>query len=271
MHTSLIKEFGFSLPEILVAVGLMGGVSLVMMKVMQGQSEQEYMIKAKAEITNTISLIQTTLSKPENCAKLIGGKTKNTALDNLILDVHDNNGVLIHQQNLLEKTRYKYFRVESIDFLGHPTDLSLAGLAINFRIQKPGAKVGVNSPGSPDDPSVIKRIPIIVTLAADNTTVKGCGAVLQDVNVEAIKKMCLSLGNLATWTSATSTCSVNPLFKCDYGFVPVQLNTTGDLVCQRLEDRVDKSEIFDFSGVDCTSAASFRIETVNGRLKVVCP
>jgi prepilin-type N-terminal cleavage/methylation domain-containing protein len=67
------NQKGFSLLELAIGVSLLGGISLITMKMIEIQQGNQAFIKANSEIAKTVSLIQAVLNKPENCTPMLRG------------------------------------------------------------------------------------------------------------------------------------------------------------------------------------------------------
>ena len=65
--TQILHEKGFSLLEVLVAVAIMGGLSLVMLQMNQNQLKQQKTVELKGEITDIMNIIRQTLDTSKAC------------------------------------------------------------------------------------------------------------------------------------------------------------------------------------------------------------
>lgn len=74
-----LSQKGFSLPEITVALGLLGGISLMTIKLVENQMNNEAHLKAKTEIAKTTALLKTILNDPENCRNMLKDQILPTA------------------------------------------------------------------------------------------------------------------------------------------------------------------------------------------------
>ncbi len=66
-----LNQKGFTLPEIMVSLGLLGGISIVTVRLIENQANNEAHLKAKAEIAKTTSLLKTILNDPESCRNML--------------------------------------------------------------------------------------------------------------------------------------------------------------------------------------------------------
>lgn len=66
-----LNQKGFSLPEIMIALGLLGGISVVTIRLIENQANNEAHLKAKAEIQKATALLKTVLNDPENCRNML--------------------------------------------------------------------------------------------------------------------------------------------------------------------------------------------------------
>lgn len=66
-----LNQKGFTLPEIMISLGLLGGISIVTVRLIENQASNEAHLKAKAEIMKTTSLLKTILNDPEHCRNML--------------------------------------------------------------------------------------------------------------------------------------------------------------------------------------------------------
>lgn len=264
----LIKnQKGLSLVEITVALGLMGLMTLVTMKLTQTSKGNEALIKANGEISKTMSLIQSALNNPDNCRSMIGGYQLNgPALPYLQLKLVDRSTVphTITTVNVLtDNTKYTDFSLDTnaIRLVTNTTFQTglVADLVIQFKLKQMG-----------QDKTVEKKIPVYVTTDASNNIVS-CGPVIGEVNDQAKQKFCESLagGNVASWTGGK--CILKSM-DCPYGQIPRSMGKMGDFVCEDITTIVPVTQIFNTSEPPCdvgTNGVSIVSDT-NGRLKINC-
>lgn len=62
---------GFSLPELTVALGILGGIALVTVKLIENNANNQAHLKAKAEISKTTALLKSILNNPESCKNML--------------------------------------------------------------------------------------------------------------------------------------------------------------------------------------------------------
>lgn len=66
-----LNNKGFTLPEIMVSLGLLGGISIVTVRLIENQANNEAHLKAKAEIMKTTSILKTILNDSEGCRNMM--------------------------------------------------------------------------------------------------------------------------------------------------------------------------------------------------------
>jgi hypothetical protein len=263
------NAFGFSMPEILVALGLMGGISLVTMKIVEDQKGNEAFIRGNAEIEKTISLLKTTLNDPENCRSILAGSTLNatgTALGSLRIPLKTSPGQF--KEILAANRKYSDFETQGISLAvpaGSPP--STAEVQINFRIRSRNLSLwGASTSTGPGDRIISKTIPVIVSQTG--TTLTDCGPVVSDTNATAKQKFCESLGGATTWNAPTQTCSYNDM-TCPFGQVLVRLTSMGGAICEDIKNHIKLDDLFDTS--PCVSTGKFRIiDNGSGKLRIDC-
>jgi hypothetical protein len=86
---SVKNEKGLSLLEMSVGMGVLGGVMLISMNVVNQQKSNESYIRSKGEIQKAVSLLAINLKDPENCRSVVAGRkfqdkpSTDTSLTNL--------------------------------------------------------------------------------------------------------------------------------------------------------------------------------------------
>jgi prepilin-type N-terminal cleavage/methylation domain-containing protein len=73
----LLHQKGMTLVEVMIAVALLGGVSLLTAKLMTDQANNQNFIKAKAEMAATVSRIESIMSDPVKCKAMLDKSTIN--------------------------------------------------------------------------------------------------------------------------------------------------------------------------------------------------
>lgn len=68
------NQKGFTLPEIMISLGLLGGISIVTVRLIENQANNEAHLKGKAEIQKTTALIKTILNDPDACRNMLKGQ-----------------------------------------------------------------------------------------------------------------------------------------------------------------------------------------------------
>jgi len=91
---------GLSMLEMSVSMGLLGGVMLISMNVVNQQKSNETYIKSKGEIQKAISLLAVNLKDPENCRSVVAGRkyqktsSSETRLSNLRIKLKKKNSLI---------------------------------------------------------------------------------------------------------------------------------------------------------------------------------
>lgn len=283
---SVKNQKGFSLPEIMVALGLMGGISLVTMKLVQESSNNEVILKSKAEIQKTTALIKGVLNDPEACRKMLNQNVvssiptniiKPADVPNLNFDGTPNpNGLYQRLRDnsfkrlLVPDTKYIGFRTGAITIAppisGTP---NVADLVIDFRVER---KANMFSDGNDSNDLIIsQRIPFIYagTPSGANTIISDCGPVLSESNETAKQKLCASLGQMAEWDSTLKTCRFQTK-KCPFGQAMIKVGSNGDPVCRNIDEMLDANQLIDVTPCQSTSGRYKIGVNGSGKLKINC-
>jgi archaellin len=275
---------GYSLVEISVALAILGGVSILTMKIVQDQKGNETYIKSKAEVQNAISILRSTLADDENCRAMLAGKSfqkpstgsDGVELQSLFLPIRgkvDASGNAIGKEFLKKDQPYKGFSVKSIHLAGDDTitqkstsQPQTGKLIIKFEIKNRNLALWSKANSNQ---VITHSLPISGTVGANSVNLSDCGISESEMNITAKQKFCLSLGSAAVWDAVNKKCNFSSSMTCPEGEVMVKMNSLGGVVCEPIKDAIKLDDLFDTSG--CQSTGKFRIIEENGKLKVDCP
>ncbi len=133
-------QAGFSLPELLVAAGLLGALSMGVMRLMENSTKVAKNIENKDEITRFTMEIADVLNNPNNCEASLGGRGLGATVP-IIYQVL--NGVAVPKfqasNNPSNKVSIQSMNLKSVDNNGSNGSQSLATLEVSFK--KPDANV----------------------------------------------------------------------------------------------------------------------------------
>lgn len=276
-----VNNKGFSLPEIIVALGLVAGISLVTIKLMENQANNEAMLKFSAEIQKATARIKAEMADKENCRYMLAGKRIGTYAspvsvgpDGIYSRLKNHGAGTISRVELVKPdTRYKGFKTSTIA-LRYPLSgmTNVAELLLTYRLEN--KSVLFDDGNDANDRKTIRQvIPVIVKQTGN--IISDCGPSVSDTNEAASEKFCLSLGGMTVWTPGVSgapgRCTFDPDAKCGWGTVPEYQNSTGDFTCVAIDKQLDPNSLFN-STYSCTVGASRQISivSVDTKLQVKC-
>lgn len=292
MSIKIFDQKGFSLTEVMVGVGLLGGVSIVTMKIMQDQAGNERMLRASTEVNKTISILQGAVSKPASCANMFKGIVPTAAGTNINSLRSDTAGTKWIEY-LNDSKNYGAFFLQPGDIklvlvqAGAAGATSKGELVLNFRVRKNGVQANFTSEtGSQNDNLVTKRLPIEFTADPVSGAVAGCGPVLSDANEMARIKFCQSMDpneditlneheiagkGVSYWNPTTKKCNLNSM-DCPHGQVPQDMTSLGGVNCVPLEDTMDAAALQQmFTPGTCQSnGGNYTLQMVGGKLTIDC-
>lgn len=257
-----LTQKGMTLPEVMIAAALMGGVALITAKLMGDQTNNEAYLKAKAEVLSTTTRIESFLNNPQQCTSMLRGKqvtVAGTSVGAAGLFLTTPAGETI---NIIKEAEYQAFKIlaNGIQLRSSVYGDSLTDLVITFSMK---GKSFFTASGQRD---IVKKIPIVTQLDAAKTIV-ACGPVLGDSEAVGQKKMCDSLAGAASWDG--SKCILHEV-KCPWGQVATQMTSLGGIVCTPLVNQVKLDELFDLNGVDCIGKPYVQLISSSGKLKITC-
>lgn len=268
----LRSQKGFTLPEIMISMGLLAGVGLITMKLMSDQSNNQAFLKTSADISGAVSKIESYLSNPVTCKAMLGGKlvpatsgasqavgVSGTVEASVLNYTRPQGGVV----NVLGEANYGNFSIpdNGIKLEGSAFGQTVAEMVITFRIEnKSFLARGKND--------ITKRIQFVVKKDAGNL-IENCGPVLKDSEAAAKKKMCLSLGGAATWSDVAGTCTLRSV-SCPHGQVATRLTSLGGIICEPLIPKLNMSDLFDTTPSACGANPNYQIVSQGGKFRIRC-
>lgn len=269
MYLKTWTKQGFSLIELAVSMGLVGGVTLAAMKVMEDQSSNDAISRYKAEVQKTVLMVQRSLNNPSRCTEMLQGKVitpSGTNLPNgLILNPADpaRSTVLIRPGNV-GSVRLTSLQVATSTFSNSSFDIRMT-----FTPQTAESVIPFFNSGRA---TITKTITLVGSLNAANV-IQSCGPVVSESDEVSKKALCDGLSTtVATWNSSTKRCTLNlSNFKCPHPQVPTRLTRLGAYVCESIATQVDYSKIFDFNPVSCPTKQFALYLLPDGKISIGCP
>jgi prepilin-type N-terminal cleavage/methylation domain-containing protein len=277
---SLNRQKGFTLPELMMGVAILGGLSLVTMKLVSEQESNRTYMSGRSEISKAKSLLSLSLSDPENCRSILAGKkypSENPApaaleyLTSLTIPIKARPGE--YKEILKSSTNYGSFRTREI-YIDRPTGLApdVIQLVVRFLIKSRKIELwGSSNPNEidPDDRVIEEKLMINITKNASNI-ITDCGSVVSATNIATKQQFCESLGNAASWNAATGKCTFNNM-TCPYGQVIVKVSDLGNIICKDINQQIDLNDLVDTTSCTVGTTKQFSIvSTSSGKLKVDC-
>lgn len=244
---------GFSLPEVIVSIGILAGISIITMKLVEDQMGNEAFLKGSADISKTVSSIEMVLNNPESCRYTLKERpSPGVTPTGLTLPNNGSatiSGFKTHVERisaekilLLPNSNYGTFR--TADFSINYTSDTSANVILNFIIRKKNLKLWRSVDDTSNDIRVVKRIPILIQRDG-SSRITDCGPVISSANMTAKEKFCRSLGATAIWNNTPpGTCTYVPQ-TCPYGQVPERLtNLAVTGACVNIQEQIDLSFVF---------------------------
>lgn len=197
-----LKEYGFSLTETLIAIGIAGGVALTVAKLGQDSVKISKTAERNLDIGNFLNEVSYILSDKENCNATIG---LNSAIGTNIPSIMKfNNGVAVAAYTAGNQ-RYgnNSFQISRIT-----TEPTPSGVDLVFFFDR-----GTNNIGSQ---SIKKRVPLKAVLSG--STIQSCYSDVEGMIESAVIASCK--GNAARYDPDTKECFHNLIeTTCDEGEV----------------------------------------------------
>lgn len=292
-----LGQKGFTLIEILVAVGISAGLALLAAKLISDQSLNQNFLRISSDIDKRHAVIQSSIKNTTVCNDTFSGiilPSTSTAEINIpkIFKSSTSSGTGAEVVIAFPSTPGTQDYVIESMILRNPIagstyyDMreSVKELVVTYEMKRKYF----------GDVQVQKPINIFMTMDPGTGAFRECGSVLADTKADSQKKMCDALGavnaewvefsDYATaypWLSAgeistmqttypNGKCKVKDL-RCPIGEAAIKLDSLGGLVCHPVSSRLgDLSGKIDTAPKDCVGANTFQIMEVGGKFTIVC-
>jgi Tfp pilus assembly protein FimT len=258
------KNSGFTLVELTAVVGLTGIMFFFVAEFSKNQSQNDALIKAKADISKTVGIVEGSIRNRTVCKAMMQGKVPTAAgIDIPTLNYITSTGA---SKTVIQQNRdYGTFRI------GNPAAATTNNIVLKTSgVANTILDLVIKFTIKGKQPRVLERkIPFVVSLNAAGA-ILDCGPLLADSNTAAKKEFCESLPGVATWDNATSQCNLNNNLRCPTGQVVERMTSLGGLICVPALNRVDPNNLFDTTPLDCTNKPNIRLQSINGKIKAVC-
>ncbi len=119
---TLMRQRGFSLVQVMVAVGLMGGLALTMMKMMENQTKQQKTMELKAEQGDMANMMRQVLNNKVSCEATFLGFSPGNQINQIRINSDKSlppfaeTGVKFKNFNVYIKSMYILTRQEEVDW-----------------------------------------------------------------------------------------------------------------------------------------------------------
>ena len=198
LSNTFLFQKGFSILQVVVAMGLMSVLSLSFMQMMKNQNKSQRSVRASMELDNFINEFRAVMSLPGTCKKSFGGKTYHNGLD--IQHIIRPNGIIKYKVGSLyglKGLRLKGIRLtefSSDSASGEAIQMGLASMEID--VEKRGKVYGAKN--------MTRKISIILYLDQSKKIVGctrlgggGINTAGPTVSPEAIKEAIDAFGGVA--------------------------------------------------------------------------
>lgn len=271
-----LKHFGFSLVEIMIALGVSAGVAVLAAKLLSDQQFNQNHLKMMNEIDKHQAIIQSTIKKPDVCNATFAGVTLPTGSSAEInvpqvipVTAADFRVVSMILRNPLPTSQYSSMRDK------------VKELIVTYELSRSYFS----------NPIIQKSTHLFMTMDAAGQF-RECGSVLEDVKAESLQKMCEALGSVnAEWLTPddypsmyTGTLSQADLLaqypngkcqlkdvRCPLGQAPFKIDSLGGLKCHPISSRfVDLNSKIDSTPKNCVGSDSIQIIESGGKFTLLC-
>ncbi|WP_127716537.1 hypothetical protein [Halobacteriovorax sp. HLS] len=181
----IFKEDGFSIVQVMIAAGMMGIVSLGMMKMMENQRKSTKSMKTSMEVDSFYNEAKTYFSKDGYCSKNFEGEVLKSGDKFEIMELIKPNGKTLYKVGEIYGNRT--FKISKIDIIDFEKETDTSGIMkLQFSLTKMGDSYGAKS---------YKRILKLDTSLDENKKVVNCatfGSLISGIaggNLEGTEKV----------------------------------------------------------------------------------
>ena len=283
----LLRNSGMSMTELMVGAGLLGGISLVMMRVTQQNSANEAYMRFSASVNKAALQVQNNINNKSRCSEMLVGEVRDTTpypgnsptgrvcggqggACSYSLRTTKGTG---YEVLLAADTEYAegfYIPPYGIQLAQSSMGAAVSELIITFKMRNRVLSknaANIKDTAAANQGTIVKRIPFVSELAG--ATLKSCGPVVSDSDLAAKEVLCRSLGAAGTWTG--SNCILREV-KCPAGQVPSQMTSLGTFICISVLNNEMRDALFDYSDSTCPPGqnAISLAAGAGGKIRVVC-
>ncbi len=273
--------------ELMVGAGLLGGISLVMMRVTQQNSSNEAYMRFSANVNKAALQVQNNINNRTRCSEMLVGEVRDTTPypgNSATGRVCGGQGGACsyslrttkgagYEVLLAADTEYAegfYIPPYGIQLAQSSMGAAVTELIITFKMRNKVLSknaANIKDTAAANQGTIVKRIPFVSELAG--TTLKSCGPVVSDSDLAAKEVLCRSLGAAGTWTG--SNCILREV-KCPAGQVPSEMTSLGTFICISVLNNAMRDSLFDYSDSTCPPGqnAISLAAGAGGKIRVVC-
>lgn len=276
------KQAGFSLTEVLISMGILGGIIFVAMKLMGDQSSNQSYVKGRAEVDKTVALVASHLADRKRCDAFVKGIRINAPIAKIATKLPDGGEKVILQSAAQSSPAVDYgdfyMDYNSIYIESDPAIEDQANVVLRFRLKNSSFLKTKNENDSSkasqdyDQRSIIeKKIPVpIVRNFIQPVIIDSCGQKVGSAEAKAREAFCTSLGEGFSWNVLTSECMAKEK-NCPIGQIVVKVTSLGNYECGNAPDHVILSNVFDLeSEKNCPSGFSLQQNSATKKIEIKC-
>lgn len=188
---------GFSLAEVIVAAGLLGALSLVLINISKNQAVVQKRAEASFEINTISNLVTQTLLNSQACAASLGGVGQEVT-ENSVTSIKNRKGDSIYEINEIYGNRQ--VRITEMKLIDIPSPLGLfSELKLRITFEKLSKAISGNK-------FISKHFSLKIESDAAGDLIK-CYSSTENAVTTAVEQSCISIGG--TYDVATSNCNLS--------------------------------------------------------------
>ena len=265
MRKLFSSQLGFSIMELMVGVGIAGGIALVGSQLMSDHVSHKKHLEDKSEINRITQSVKYALADRESCSRNLNtfsGSQTFTTPQNISSVVNSKGGVVVSAPSPQGS-----YSLESMSIIRNANNQKVLDFVLTFDWGK--RKFNNDNRANPALASkIVKRISVFASFDPEVSTWR-CGEIMADDRDALKQELCEALGAVAVWDNDLDRCRIKEI-KCGPNQVPVMMTSLGSYDCRPTMSTINPNDLINTNVVPCGEGATAQISVVGNRYTITC-
>jgi|GEM_PF-5051602 len=267
MRKLLNSQLGFSIMELMVGVGIAGGVALVGSQLMSDHVSHKKHLEDKSEINRITQTVKYALADRESCSRNL-----NAFLESETFSTPQSISSLVNSKGSVvvsAPSPQGSYSLESINIIRNANNQKVLDFVLTFDWGK--RKFNNDNRANPADASkIVKRVSVFAGFDRDlESPAWRCGEIMADDRDALKQELCEALGEIAEWDDDLDRCRIKEI-ECGPNQVPVMMTSLGSYDCRPTMSTINPNDLINTNVVPCGEGATAQISVVGNRYTITC-